>query len=287
MSAKADTSSPWRARAGAWLREPLIHFLIAGAIVFAFSSWRGEPADPASRTITVATADVERLATRFAQTWQRQPSADEIDALIREEIKDEIYAREAMRLGLGDDDAVIRRRLRNKMEFLARAEVDAVVPTDETLTAWMAKDPARYAERAAYDFDQIYVDATDNARGAAQIAAAQRALKDGGDWRTLGDAISLPKSMAATNADAIDAAFGEGFSNALAKVKPGTWAGPVTSGFGIHLIRVNRVIPGRAPPLSDVRQRVENDWRAATAADREARAYQALLDAYTIRIEKP
>ncbi|MEY4268935.1 MAG: hypothetical protein RLZZ58_151 [Pseudomonadota bacterium] len=270
-----------------WLREPLVHFLIAGAAVFAFAGWRGTAVDPASRTIIIAVDDVQRMAERFVQTWQRQPTADEIDAMIRDEIKDEVYAREATRLGLADGDAIIRRRLRGKMEFLARAEVDAVMPTDTTLTAWIAKNPARYADGARHDFDQIFFVATDPARAQAAAVAARAALDRGADWQTLGEAISLPRTMAAADDGAIDATFGAGFAAALAKAPLGRWAGPVTSGFGLHLIRVRARTAGKPPVLADVRQRVENDWRAATAADREARAYQLLLDAYRIKIDKP
>ena len=67
----------------------------------------------------------------------------------------------------------------------------------------------------------------------------------------------------------------------------GRWAGPVRSGLGLHLVRLRQVTPGHPPKLADVRQAVENDWRAATLARREAEGYQALLNAYDVRIEKP
>lgn len=287
MTTSPGADQGWRRVARRWSREPLVHFLIAGAALFVLMGWRGDAIDPGERTIRVNVADVERMAARFADTWQRQPTADEIDAMIREEIKDEVYAREAVRLGLAEGDPVIRRRLRTKMEYLARAEVDSVAPTDATLTAWIAKNPARYAEGATFDFDQIYVDATDAGRGRAAMRAAQAVLAGGGDWRTLGAPIALPQSMEGADAAAIDRAFGEGFAAALAKAKPGVWAGPVASGFGLHLIRVRKVVPGAVPRLDAVRQRVENDWRAETATAREARAYQILLDGYDVEIVRP
>jgi peptidyl-prolyl cis-trans isomerase C len=116
----------WRA----WLREPLLHFLIGGTLVFAFFAWRGEAVDPESRSIIVTVDTAEQLAARFEQTMQRAPTPAEMDGIIRDHIREEVYYREAMRLGLDADDAVIRRRLRSKMEYLARAEAEAAKPDD-------------------------------------------------------------------------------------------------------------------------------------------------------------
>ena len=91
--------SIWRARATNWLQEPFVHFLIAGLALFAFFAVRGEEVDPESRTITIDEAQVSRLAASWQQTWQRPPSPTEIDNLIRDHIKEEVYYREAIRLG--------------------------------------------------------------------------------------------------------------------------------------------------------------------------------------------
>ena len=264
-----------------WLREPLVHFLAAGLAVFAFSAWRGEAVDPASRAIEIDAAQVNALAQRFVQTWQRAPSAAELDGLIRDHIKEEVYYREALRLGLEADDAIIRRRLRAKMEYLAAAQAETVAADDATLQRYLDANAARYAGGVRLSFDQIYL-------GERNAAAVMAQLARGGDWRALGAPISLPRSVEdAARAD-IAKEFGEGFAAALAGVKAGgDWAGPVASGFGQHLVRVRAVSVGQAPVLSQVRQRVENDWRAATVKAREAKAYQALLDGYTITIAKP
>jgi peptidyl-prolyl cis-trans isomerase C len=266
----------------AWLREPLVHFLLAGLAVFAFSAWRGEAVDPAGRAIEIDEAQVGVLAERFVQTWQRAPSAAELDGLIRDHIKEEVYYREALRLGLEADDAIIRRRLRAKMEYLATAQAENFAADDATLQRYLGRNVARYAEGARVSFDQIYL-------GEGGDAAAVKAkLARGADWRALGAPISLPRSL--DDADRVQIArdFGESFAAALVQAKLGDeWMGPVTSGFGQHLLRVRKVTPGREPVLSEVRQRVENDWRAETAKAREAKAYQALLDGYTITIAKP
>jgi peptidyl-prolyl cis-trans isomerase C len=265
------------------LKEPLVHFLMAGLFVFLFFAYRGTEVDPESRTITVNMAKVETLAASWTQTMQRQPNASEVDGLIRDYIKEEIYSREALRLGLDRDDPIIRRRLRAKMEFLAASQVENAVPSDETLQKMLTANPAKYAKGSQYSFDQIYFDASssDEAKVVLQKLAA------GADWQAMGAAISLPKSMKGASREEIAKIFGQPFAEHIVSLKPGDWTGPFPSGFGLHLLRMLNVKPGQAAQLKDIRQRVENDWRAATIDEREAAAYQALLDGYTIKIAKP
>lgn len=265
------------------LREPLVHFVAAGFLVFLLSSWRGEAVDPASRTITITQDQVARLSASWEQTWRRPPSQSEIEALIRDYIKEEVYYREARRLGLDEDDSVIRRRLRSKMEYLTEAQVESARPDDAALGAWLARYPERFATDAAYSFDQIYL-GTDNDSNAASIL---REVSSGADWAVQGQQISLPKSLDNAVRGDIERQFGTAFAGSLAALPTGTWTGPVMSGFGSHLVRVRAVHTPLKLELDDVRQAVENDWRAATYKEREAKAYQALLSGYTIRIKQP
>jgi peptidyl-prolyl cis-trans isomerase C len=269
--------------ARAMLREPLTHFLVAGFLVFLLSSWRGEAVDPASRTITITQDQAARLSAGWEQMWRRRPSPREIDAMISDYVKEEIYYREARRLGLDEDDNVIRRRLRSKMEFLAAAEVESARPDDATLSAWLQKHAARFAPDAAYSFDQIYLGPED----AGKAAAILKTVSSGGDWTVQGETISLPKSLEYARRSEVERQFGGDFAKSVEAISPGVWAGPVASGYGVHLVRVRDVRAPSRPQLADVRQAVENDWRAATYKKREAKAYQALLDGYTIRIAKP
>lgn len=259
----------------------MVHFLLAGLAVFLFSAWRGEDVDPESRTITVTEAQVERLAAGWYQTWRRPPGPAEIDGLIRDFIREEIYYREARRLGLDQDDAVIRRRLRTKMEYLADAQVESARPDERTLQAWLDRHPARFAPDATISFDQIYLGQV----GSDTAAKVLSTLLAGADWQRQGRAISLAKSFENVASGDIERQFGAGFAKQVAAVSLGGWRGPLESGFGLHLVRVRqRQTPSKAK-LADVRQAVENDWRAATFKQRRAKAYQALLDGYDIRIE--
>jgi peptidyl-prolyl cis-trans isomerase C len=270
------------------MREPLVHFLIAGAVIFTVYGWSGSAVDAESRRIVVREDQVQRLASMWSQTWQRRPTRTELDGLIRDHIKEEIYYREAKRLGIDEDDTVVRRRLRSKMEFLATSEVENSVPSDAVLQAWLDKAPARYATDPVIGFDSVFVgvdEGEEAARGKAIRILAQ--LRSGGDPSTLGDPISLPRSMEAAPLPLISREYGEDFGSALLGLTKGEWSGPVVSGFGLHLVRINRIDISRKPPLAEVRQQVENDWRSATKEQRERRAYQLLLDSYDIDIERP
>jgi peptidyl-prolyl cis-trans isomerase C len=277
----------WRQPLRASLKEPLVHFLLAGFFLFAFFALRGEAIDPESRTITITEKQVERLAANWTQTWQRPPTQAEIDGLIRDYVKEEVYYREGLRLGLDQDDLIIRRRIRSKMEFLANSELENETPDDATLQTLLDRNPQRYAPDARTSFDQIYITAQDEAAARARARQMLTALAKGADWEKLGDAISLPRSPSGADRARITGDFGEEFANALAGLKSGQWSGPIPSGFGLHLVRVRSVETSGKPRLADVRQALENDWRSQTSKDREAKAYQALLDSYTIKIAKP
>jgi peptidyl-prolyl cis-trans isomerase C len=264
--------------------EPLVHFLIAGAAIFFIYS--GTADDVGDRRITVAEPQVARLAAQWVQTWRRPPSAAELDGLIRDYIKEELYYREGIRLGLDVDDPIIRRRIRSKMEFFATSEAENIVPDEAALQAMLDKNPVRYAGAAIYSFDQIYIDAQ-KADATERAAALLANLKAHSGQAIGGDPISLPAAMEAASASEIARQFGEEFASALAAQPIGRWSGPLNSGFGLHLVRVRKLQMARTPKLSDVRQRVENDWRNATREQREAQAYQMLLDGYDIEIERP
>lgn len=268
-------------------KEPLVHFLVAGLLVFLVASWRGGSVDPADRTITIDAPRVTWLAGQFEQTWQRPPGPAELDALIRDYVMEEVYYREAIRLGLDQDDPVIRRRLRSKMEFLAASQVESMVPDEATLQKWLDDQPARYAGKARFSFDQVWIGSATDDGTAADAPKLLARLKQGESAASVGKAISLPASLDKADKADIARQFGDDFAEALAKGQPSDWFGPVPSGYGLHLVRIRAADVEARPKLADVRQQVENDWRAQTLTERQARAYQVLLDGYTVKIAKP
>jgi hypothetical protein len=239
------------------LREPLVHFLIAGTAVFAL--FGGETA-PDERRIVIDGARIERLAGQFAQSFRRLPSGAELDALIREDVKDEVYYREALRLGLDRDDEVVKRRMRNKLEAFATAPEELEEPDEATLQRWLEAHPRRFAGEARYSFEQRPVS---------------------------GPALPLPARFADALASEVGAQFGGDFVAALERLPTGKWSNPIPSPFGpLRVLPLVRT-PAAPPKLAAVRQRVENDWRAAMARRRTEAAYRALLERYDVVIDKP
>ncbi len=257
-----------------WLREPLVHFLAAGAAIWlGFALW-GEPVDPASRTIVLSKERQADLALGHERMMGRAPTDAELDTLIDRFIREEVLYREALRLGLDRDDAVVRRRLASKMDALATASAETEQVDEPTLARWRADHSDRFAQDGGVSFDQAYF----------PTEQAARAALEGGEVR--GEPIALPASVEDFPRRRLVATFGRQFArevDALA-VAPG-WQGPIPSGFGWHLVRLSAQTPGAIPPLAQIHEAVEADWRSATIAARRERAYRLLRDAYRVERE--
>lgn len=263
-----------------WAREPLVHFLLGGLAIYALFAWRGEPPDPASRTIHVSQEDQAQLALGFEQMMDRPPTQAELDQLTDRWVHDEVLYREALRLGLDQQDPVVRRRLAQKMDVIAASAADAELPSDAALQKWLEAHPDRFTPGTALYFDQLYFG------DEAQAKAALARLSSGADWRQLGEPSSLPRSSDAALASAVAEQFGDGFAHALETFRPGdTWHGPIESPLGWHLVRLRDRKAGSLPPLSKVRGPVTDDWRAQTEHEREEAAYKLLRGAYTVKVE--
>ena len=264
-------------------RQPLVHFLVAGVAIFALNELRDPPEPAGSHRIVVTVAAVERMAGLWQKTWGRPPSEAELQALVRDYIKEEIYYREALRLGLDVNDTVIRRRLRQKMEFLTNSDAETLTPDDASLQAFYEQNAEKYRKSPVYDFEQVYF----SNENVARIARALQALRSGTDSQSLGDPISLPAAITGADESGIARTFGSAFYAGLQSLEPNAWSGPVASGFGQHLVRINRKDPARQLTLDEARKTVENDWRAAQRTAALDAAFQQLRADYEIEIESP
>lgn len=264
-----------------WTREPLVHFLLAGTLIFGLFALRGEEVDPSSRMITVDREQLAQLALVFERTMGRAPTDAELDQQVDSFIRDEVLYREALRLGLDQGDAVVRRRMAQKMDMLASARAETARPDEKVLRDWYVQHRERFAPEASYTFDQLWFDSEAAAR------AAKARLDGGAPWQSLGQQISLPQSVAGMARDEVSDRFGLQFVQELDQLEAGLmWHGPVPSGLGWHLVRLSKLDPGTVPPLEEVVGAVENDWRTATIAARKEAAYQLLRDAYSVKVER-
>jgi len=270
----------WQHTGRRLLREPLVHFLIAGAGVFWVMA--GRAPDLGERRIVVNSAVVGALVQRYSDSFHHMPSQDEIDGMIRDYVADQVYYREALRLGLDKDDEVVVRRMRRKLESMAVADAEAATPSDRELQALIDKDPARYSEDPRTTFDQVYVGA-DTAENRLKANGMLAALRKG--QAVSGTPAPIPGHLESSSASDISGTFGDEFTLALRQVPQGQWSGPVASGLGLHLVRVTARAAPEKPTLDRVRQRVENDWRAAAIQKTQAQAYAGMLKGYDVVIE--
>lgn len=272
------------------LGEPLFHFLLLALVIIAVYMLAGPREEAGDNRITVSETRIEQLSAVFARTWQRPPTAAELKGLIDDFVKEEIYVREARKLGLDADDTVIRRRLRLKMEFLSDAEAELTPPTDAELTAYLETHREKFATPARYSFDQVNFSA--DKRGAAAEADARRvlvALNSGSppDPASVGDPTLLPFSVEGADAAEISRGFGEEFAAALSSLPPGKWSGPVASGYGIHLVRLRAVTAGAPPALAEVRAEVLREWLHERRQVLEEERLKSLLERYIVVLPQP
>jgi hypothetical protein len=264
------------------LLSPLVHFFAIGALVFAgYALTADESVPPPADTITLSTDEAGRIADRFAATWNRPPTPEELAGLMRSWALEEAFVREALELGLDRGDAVIRQRLKLKMEFLAESGAGALVPGDEELEAFLAENPKRFEQPARLAFDQILLP---QEIGEDRLPDLLSALNQGADPAGFANASLLPPSVPVTQAQVIDRTFGNGFHAVLADLPMNTWQGPVESGYGRHLVRVTERKPAVLPPLTEIREDVQSEWRAWKARQMREAFSDAMLERYTVTL---
>jgi hypothetical protein len=272
------------------LKEPLLHFLLLGAGLFvAYGMLQKPVAGGDSGKIVVTMGEVEHLAAGFAKTWQRPPSPQELAGLVRDRVKEEVYYREAIALGLDKDDTVIRRRLRQKMEFIADDIAARSEPSDAELTAYMQVHPDSFRVEPRFTFRQVYLNPSKHgehlARDATQLLAELNQDDAKADAAQLGDSLMLEHHFVAASVGEVAREFGEVFASKLTELSTGRWQGPVESAYGIHLVCISARTEGHLPALKEVRAAVRREWDNLRRLDANDRFYQELLKRYTVTIE--
>jgi peptidyl-prolyl cis-trans isomerase C len=248
--AKLKAAAEWA------LHEPLMRFLVIGAVLFAGISLVRAEQRP---TITIDAAEIEQLVSYWRQQSHREPDREELKAIINERVDEEVLAEEAKRLGLDHDDMIIRRRLAQKMAFASEDTVEIPEPSEAELAAYYQANQARYAAPERVALRHVFF-SDDRTEVSPPVAAsdALRVLRAGG--RATGDPSMLPLSYADVTIETLERDYGEAFAKAVAAAPVGQWTGPVESGFGLHLVRVESRQGRKVPPLAEVRDDVRIAW---------------------------
>ena len=270
------------------LKEPLIHFLVLGAAIFVAYGFLSKRNAAGPEEIVITQGQIEHLATTFEKTWQRPPMPDELAGLIHDRVREEVYCREAMALGLDQDDTIIRRRLRQKMEFVSDDIAARAEPTDDDLNAWLRDHPESFRTDPRFTFRQVYLNPQKHGDHLTQDAAKllEQMNRSGQNTESQGDPFMLEHRFASVTENEIAKQFGRPFASKLAELKPGEWQGPVESGYGAHLVLVTERSEGGLPALADIRDLVRREWENARRMEANEAFYQSLLKRYTVTIEK-
>ena len=265
-----------------FLREPLLHFFVVGTLLFGVYEVLNRGSANTPDEIVVSRGQLQNLQLQFERVWQRPATAEEMQGLVDNWVKEEIFYREGVILGLDRDDAIVRRRVGQKLEFILDAAAPPP-PTDAELQAWLEAHSADYQIEPVYSLRQVYFDPSRHGdKLDAVVSSARRALAAG--KHISGDTTLLPPSM---EADATEAkrVFGDEFADALKTVPAGSWQGPVSSAFGVHLVILTQHVAARPATLAEVRADVERDLNHARLQQTNAAFYDRLRAKYAVRIE--
>jgi len=266
------------------LREPLLHFLVLGLGLFLLYALLND-AEEAKDEIVVDAERMAFLASRFERTWQRPPTKAELDGLVTSWIREEILYREGIAMGLDRDDPIVRRRIAQKMDFISDAGV--AEPEEAALQQWLSDHADSYRVPPSYALEQRFFDPGRHGENLeAAVGVALDRLRGGAGAEAVGDATLLPQRWPLSSSDQIARTFGEDFAASLAKLPDGEWAGPVRSGYGMHLVRIGEREPGYLPELDEVRDAVARDLLQARTDSAKDALFELLRERYTVRFEE-
>ena len=279
----------WRERLHLLLKEPIIPFLMVGAALFGLQAFWSPGGSQGSAEIVVSDEQAATMVKAFVRTWQRPPSQEELQRLFDDHVRTEVLVREAMALGLDRNDTIVRRRLRQKMEFVNEGELKLSLASNQELQGHLMAHADRFRSEPLVSFEQVFLDPARRGdrlnRDAAAFKAQLNSNGQGLNASALGDPLAMIESRwSEERRSELVAQFGSTFTDALLEQPRGSWVGPIPSAYGMHLVRVSSVKPGALPPLEQVRDAVQRDWQADQRQDQQEELYRQLLEKYSVHM---
>lgn len=268
------------------LRDPLTHFILAGIALYALAyAFRGPAAvDPLSRRVVVSPQQIDALANRFSRSTGAKPDRATLENLVEYHVREEIAYREAQILGLDRDDAIVRRRMQQKLDFLLQDMDASREPTDAELRAYLDANADAYRQPERISFRQVHVAGADRARRAGEIKVR---LQNGAAPDRIGDAGLLPAAMTLATPAAIARTFGDRFVEPLLAAPQGEWSGPIESAFGLHVLFVSEYRAPQIPGFAELREELRAALLRQRQNDALDAAYRKLIAEYDVRIDWP
>ena len=270
------------------LREPLVHFVVAGAVLFAGYALinRGERTVPETDPVQIGEGEIHWLKKTFANQWRREPTGDELRGLVAGFLEEELLAREAKMLGLDRNDTIVRRRLAQKLAFLVDDTSRIIEPTDEQLRQFYDANAERFGDEARISFTQVFFspERRSNAEHDAEAALVSISTMDNGA-ATIGDPILLETEFHDVDARTVSNLFGDDFARAIFLLKPGSWTGPVKSGYGVHIVRITNLRPATIRSFEAVRSKVVEAWQHQRETEAKAAYLAKLREKYSVDVD--
>ena len=263
------------------LKEPLLHFFLIGAVFFGAYRFLNR-AEITDAEISVSTEQIEELAAIFSKDWNQEPTEEELNNLVDDFIREELAVREGMEQGLDVDDAVIRQRLRQKLEIRAEEGTSKYFPTDIELQRYFEKNGDMFRGPECFSFYQVFLTRDHQDQAGAlleELRTTERPIS------TFGDPAPGGPHTSGVTAEEIDRAFGLGFSDQLIELNLKRWSLPIESELGLHLVYVERREPGAIPDLESIRYRVEFEWENEQRLQRLEQLYSNLWKKYDVQID--
>jgi hypothetical protein len=262
-----------------WLREPLLHFAIAGALLFAAYGWinRGET-EASPDTLHLSVAEVDWLRETWTNQWQRPPTDYELRGLVSDYLRESLLAREAVAIGLDENDIVVTRRLAQKMAFLVEGTALLSEPSEQQLRDLYDTQKDLFQSAGSVTFTQLFF---------KDEQIAQRALEELGKNpdAEVGNSSLLPRAFLAEHRQAVAGVLGEEMAGEIFSVATGSWQGPLASAYGFHLVRIEQRVDPAPLPFDQARPRVAEEWHRLTQARVSQEFYAGLMKKYELSVE--
>jgi len=271
------------------VREPLMHFMAIGLALFlAYGLIKGPEEGPTGDAIAISQGRVNQIAESFLLLSGRMPSRGELETLVDDFISEEVAYREAVAMGLDADDTIVRRRMRQKLEFLIEDGAASSEPTDADLQQWLDANAELYRVPERRAIRQVTASA--DRRGASARADVESfivQLSARADPARIGDSSMLPAALPLTTQAGMSSLFGDAFAAAVFSHQGEGWFGPVASAYGHHAVLLMETEPGRASALSDIRDKVRADWIEARRNAGRDEFHARMRKRYDISIDWP
>ena len=262
-----------------------MHFVIFGVLIFIGHGIWDRYIQKSDYTIHISAEELERQAVIFAGENRRQPTDEDLKGLLFAHVEEQALMREARRLGLDEDDTIIRRRLAQKMRFMIEDVEVPDLPSEAKLREWFEDEIEQFVRPETRSFSHIFLSPESRGEETDKTATALLETVNDANWRDLGDPFMMQRVYHGLNQGDVLRLFGPNFAQQLFSIDNRTWTGPVHSAFGVHLVQINKVTEQFTPSFEEVQTAAEQEWQeqARRAANRDR--LETLIKKYKVNTE--